>query len=84
MDEVIAYIKEQDQIIKNLRTNETVREELIVEMKSEMAGLKGQIERERYEHTKTLNNHEDKTYLEIIVPLEKENEKLTKEIESLK
>tara|TARA_R110000851_G_scaffold1550_2_gene5742 strand:+ start:2276 stop:2893 length:618 start_codon:yes stop_codon:yes gene_type:complete len=33
MDEVIAYIKTQDEKIKNLETNEKVREELIVEMK---------------------------------------------------
>ena len=39
MDKVITYINEQDQIIKNLRTNETVREEFIVEMKSEMKSL---------------------------------------------
>ena len=39
MDEVIAYIKKQDEKIKNLETNEKVREELIVELQEEAQSI---------------------------------------------
>ena len=43
--------------------------------------LKDQIERERYEHRRALMNQEDKTFLEVIKPLEDEVESLQEQLE---
>jgi hypothetical protein len=50
-------------------------------LQDENTKLKEQIERERYEHKKALTNQEDKTFLEVIKPLEEDNAKLNKKLQ---
>tara|TARA_R110000787_G_scaffold50528_1_gene120319 strand:+ start:56 stop:1003 length:948 start_codon:yes stop_codon:yes gene_type:complete len=72
MDEVIAYIKTQDEKIKNLETNEKVREELIVELKEQIL---------------CNNTHDSCCMCDPCVEndkLKKENEKLKEENSKLK
>ena len=46
--------------------------------------LKDQIERERYEHRRALMNQEDKTFLEVIKPLEEELEEKVELLDEVK
>ena len=73
MDEVIAYIKSQDEKIKALETNEKVREEFIVDMKAEIVELKKGISKEGVEEA-----------AKVIYNLLNESKKLQEENEKLK
>ena len=77
MDEVIAYIKTQDEKIKNLETNETVRELKIVELtqqyKSMVSKCGGQATNKVKLQKKLVEKDEE------IKKLKEENEKLMKE-----
>lgn len=99
MDEVIAYIKEQDETIKNLKTNETIREELIVEMKSEIKSLHKKLDlangsnnplnlKDKGFGFHSSGSPRSKPYHELLSQsfkkLKEENEKLMKENKKLK
>ncbi len=74
----------------NTQENEELKKQLeddtrqVHQLFKENEELKDQIERERYEHRRALMNQEDKTFLEVIKPLEDEVESLQEEILILK